>query len=137
MGRYAPLVGISQGKGYTLGFMRGLFLHGEYTVDDAVFFYDLGLFTSSGHLPATSQADDWLSRKAAPCILEKQRMEKSYGPMREASSYATQIVHGYVTRFSLVAVIVLFRGGTERAAPIGQGFVTFPSKREIMLIDRK
>lgn len=52
------------------------FLHGEYTVDDAVSFYKLGLFTSSGRPPATSQAGDWLNRKERTLYIGKAKNGK-------------------------------------------------------------
>lgn len=52
------------------------FVHGEYTVDDAVSFYKSGRFTSSGRPPATSQAGDWLNGKERTLYIGKAKNGK-------------------------------------------------------------
>lgn len=52
------------------------FLNGEYTVDDAVEFYQAGRFTSSGRAPCTSQAGDWLNTKERTLYIGKAKNGK-------------------------------------------------------------
>lgn len=52
------------------------YVHGEYTVDDAVAFYQSGRFTLSGRPPSTSQAGDWLNCKERTLYIGKAKNGK-------------------------------------------------------------
>lgn len=52
------------------------FLDGEYSVDDAVDFYQQGRFTAGGNKPSTSQAGDWLNCKERTLYIGKAKNGK-------------------------------------------------------------
>jgi phage replication initiation protein len=52
------------------------FLYGEYTVDDAVSFYESGRFNCSGRQPSTDCAGDWLNGKSRTLYVGKAKNGK-------------------------------------------------------------
>src|SRR5690606_6258301 len=52
------------------------FLHGEYTVDDAVSLYKSGRFNCSGREPLTDCAGDWLNGKSRTLYIGKAKNGK-------------------------------------------------------------